>query len=169
MRRLYMALENLISIAIPPDTKQQAIDGIKSVDQLLTSFLHPLSDTQRANIAKVSDGTEPYMSKINSYVTTNPEFAPSFMDVSEFKKDYLAYADCLDIIKPLKQLLSKLEDTKTLCGSEGYTQSLLYYHSAKQAAKNGVANSKVIYDDLKKRFPSNPHKEEPAQAPPEQA
>ena len=159
-----MALENLISIVIPPETKQQIIDGVKSVDQLLTSFVHPLSDTQRASIPKISDGTEPYIGKTSTYVTTNPEFAPSFMDVPEFKKDYAAYADCLDMIKPIKQLLSKLEDTKTLCGSEAYTQSLLYYHSVKQASKSGIGNSKVIYEDLKKRFPAIPHKDETATA-----
>jgi len=90
---------------------------------------------------------------------SNPEFAPAFMDIEEFKKDYTAYADCIEILNPLKQILSKLDDTKTLCGSEGYGQSLLYYNSVKQAAKKGVENSGVIYDDLKKRFPSNPHKE----------
>jgi len=58
-----------------------------------------------------------------------------------------------------QQVISKLNDTKTLCGSEGYGQSLLYYNSVNQAAKKGVENSGVIYDDLKKRFPSNPHKE----------
>ena len=156
-----MALENKISISIPAEVKQQVMDGIKSVNDLLAPFLYSLSDEQRKSIAKVSDGTEPYMSKINTYTVSNPEFSPAFMDVEEFKKDYTAYAVCLEILNPLKQLLSKLDDTKTLCGSEGYSQSLLYYHSVKQAAKKGIENSNVIYDDLKKRFPSNPHKEVP--------
>ena len=156
-----MALDNLISISIPAEVKQQAVDGIKSVDQLLSTFLYSLSDDQRKSIAKISDGTEPYMAKISSYTGSNPEFTPAFMDVEEFKKDYLAYADCLEMINPIKQLLAKLEDTKILCGSEGYGQSLLYYNSVKLAAKKGIGNSAVIYDDLKKRFPTNPHKAEP--------
>ena len=52
-----MALENKISITIPDEVKQQVMDGLKSVNDLLTPFLYSLSDVQRKSIAKISDGT----------------------------------------------------------------------------------------------------------------
>jgi hypothetical protein len=38
-------------------------------------------------------------------------------------------------------------------GSEAYQASLIFYNSAKMAARQDIPGAKAVYDELRKRFP----------------
>ena len=100
----------------------------------------------------MGDGTEPFVGKVLDYAKVNKEFAPAFMDVSELETDFKAVKSLTGIYRSLLQLTQQLDDSILLSGSEAYTASLIYYNSAKLAAKMNVPNAKPIVDDLKQRF-----------------
>ena len=54
--------------------------------------------------------------------------------------------------RDLKQLESNLNDTLMVAGPEAYIGALSYYNSVKYGARLNVADAKVIYEDLRKRF-----------------
>ena len=54
--------------------------------------------------------------------------------------------------RDLKQLESNLNDTLMVAGSEAYVGALSYYNSVKYGPRLNVADAKVIYEDLRKRF-----------------
>jgi hypothetical protein len=48
-----------------------------------------------------------------------------------------------------------VDDTKMIAGSEAYQATLVFYKSVKVAAAQDIPGAKVVYDELKTRFPGS--------------
>ena len=48
-----------------------------------------------------------------------------------------------------------ISDTQMTAGSEAYQAALVFYNSAKVASSQGVPGAKAVFEELKRRFPSN--------------
>jgi hypothetical protein len=62
------------------------------------------------------------------------------------------------ILNTVQELEQVLGDTELVAGSEAYQAALVFYHSAKTAATQDVPGGKVVYDELKTRFPGGKRK-----------
>ena len=148
-----MANPNRISIDIPQQVITDVINSLTAIRNSLQPYLQSLTVDDRQTLPKMSNKTVSFVNKIKDYVDTNPEFAPSFLDVPELRKDIAA----VNALKPLndicEQLASNLNDTIMLLGSEAYQASLIYYANVKLASHTGQANAKPVYEDLSERFP----------------
>ncbi|GAB4329049.1 MAG: hypothetical protein OHK0038_03010 [Flammeovirgaceae bacterium] len=144
--------ENRISINLSQSEIDKINAAIKTLSDILQPYLIALEAEDKAALPKIKDKTIAFAEKANQYIQNNPEFIPPYLDVNEFKKDYHAFNTLNQFLKPLVQLVSNLEDTATLCGSEALQAILMYYNSIKMAAKNNVPGAKSIYDDLSVRF-----------------
>jgi hypothetical protein len=164
-----MDTENRISIEVPAELLEEVKTLINTAADKLTPFLISLTKKERKKIPKPGDYSSSFLGKTLGYATTDPRFAPQYLDVPEMKKDYKAGTDLLTVFKTLAKLYSGLDDTIMLCMSETYVASLTYYNSVKLAAKKNVAGSKVIFDDLKKRFEYTPPDEEEENTTPAQS
>jgi hypothetical protein len=112
----------------------------------------------------MGDKTIPFVEKAVSYCELKPDFAPRYLDIQELKKDFNAVQTITGIIRKLRPLISNLDDTNMLCGSDAYTHALTYYNSVKEAAKRNATDAKVIAEDLKLRFIAVPgNKQEEAE------
>ena len=100
----------------------------------------------------MNDKSLPFVQKALEYTQTNPEFAPPFINLPELKIDVEAVETLTKLERALTQLVSAVEDTAMLSGSEAYITSLAYYNSVKLAARNNIPAAQIIYDDLSKRF-----------------
>lgn len=147
-----MSTENIVSVKITPQDMQTVLDALKLVETTLKPYLIALTPNERKNKLKMGDKSFPFVEKVTEYVVSNPEFVPSYMNVNNLQVDFSAVNELTQIIRQTDQLSSTLNDTILLSGSEAYTNSLIYYNSVKQAAKNNIPNAKPIYNDLKKRF-----------------
>jgi hypothetical protein len=154
--------ENSVSIEIPASEMDKVLDALKTIDAVLKPYLVALTPTERQTLPKMSDKTTPFVEKCLEYAQTNPQFAPSYMNVGELLIDMKAISDLTKILRPIEQLNENLNDTTMLSGSEAYTAALTYYNSVKQAAKMNVPNAKTIYEDLVKRFEKPSKKKEKA-------
>lgn len=147
-----MAQKNLVSATLTDEQKTAVKASLQSINDTLT-FLISLTDDQRKDGLKLGDKTVSFLEKFRTYVGTDPQFLPSYLDLTEFNKDYSLLKDLSELVKITTQLLQKLEDTYTEAGIEALTVALVYYNSVKAAAKNGTTGAQAIYEDMKKRFP----------------
>ena len=56
------------------------------------------------------------------------------------------------------QLEEGISGTEMSAGSEAYQAALVFYHSVKLAAVQDVPGAKVVYEELKTRFPGGRRK-----------
>ena len=147
-----MSKENQVSIQISPADLKTVLEAAKLIETVLKPYLIALTPDERKKKAKMGDKTVTFVEKTTEYAVTNPEFAPSFLNVEDLLIDFKAVGDLTQIIRPLEQLVSKLGDTILLSGSEALMGGLMYYSSVKQANKSNIPNAKTIFEDLKVRY-----------------
>jgi hypothetical protein len=147
-----MSINNQISVEIPQIVLDEVSQKLQDCKTLLAPYLYGLTKDERKGLFKMGDKTVATVQKVKSYLTTNPEFAPGYMDKQEFLKDEAVVSGLNPISNIARQLSSDLDDTIMLAGSEALVAAMLYYGMSKQAATNGVITAKPVYDDLKQRF-----------------
>lgn len=106
----------------------------------------------------MGDKTVATVQKTKSYVVTNPEFVPSYMDKVEFLKDEAVITQLKPIVNLANQLSSDVDDTIMLCGVEALASALFYYGQVREANSKGVPTAKPIYEDLSERFARKSYK-----------
>lgn len=147
-----MSTNNQISVEIPQTVLNEVNQKLQECKTLLSPYLKALTADDRKSLFKMGDKTVATVQKVKSYLETNPEFAPVYMDKDEFLKDEAVVTGLNPISNLVDQLASDLADTITLAGSEALMASMLYYGTTKEAASKGVATAKPIYEDLSQRF-----------------
>ena len=148
-----MSTPNRVSAEIPAAVITDVTTKLNEVTALLKPYLQALTEQERQDIPKMADKTFAFVTKTAAYTVSNPEFAPGFMDVPEFNKDFKLSAALKPMLDISKQLCDNLGDTAMLGGSESFVAALVYYGGVRMAAKNGEPAARAIYDDLKLRFP----------------
>jgi hypothetical protein len=147
-----MSTSNQISVSISDAVIAQASTHLQEAKNLLAPYLQGLTDKERIGIVKMGDKTVATVSKIKSYLQTNGEFTPSYFNTEEFLKDEQLVQQLYPLSTLAEQLSSDLGDTLMLAGSEALQAALIYYGAVNNAAKQGVAAAKPIYEDLSQRF-----------------
>lgn len=155
-------METKISGSISPETKQAILDEIGSIESKLT-FLINLKAEDRHTLAKMGDKTLAFVTKGLDYAKQNPSIVPPFLDVAKYDSEVKIVTDLSSIMKPLRQLLEKIDDTAMLAGSEAYASALVFYNAVKSASKVDVPGMKTIYEDLQTRFPGRGKTTPPAE------
>ncbi len=144
--------ENKISIEILTADLADINTAVQTLLKKLEPYLIALNADDKKGLAKIGERNLPYVEKTLQYAVSNPEFLPPYIDVVEFRKDFDAFRVLRELLRPLAQITSNIDDTATLCGSEAIDATSAYYGSVSQAAKLNVPNAKAIYDDLSQRF-----------------
>jgi hypothetical protein len=96
----------------------------------------------------MGEASRPFVGKVIEYVETNPEFKSPYNNVEEMNKDWTLINQLGPIYNVLNQIVSNLDDTLMEAGAEVLDQANKYYGSVQIAAKNGMSNSKRVYEDL---------------------
>ena len=156
-----MSSQNQISIDIPQAVIDEVTDKLQECKTALAPFLQGLTAEERLSLFKMGDKTVATVQKVKSYMDTNPEFIPAYMNKTEFLKDEKVVTQLNPIANLAKQLTSDVEDTVMLTGSEALQESMLYYGQVKEATSKGVPTAKPIYEDLKQRFSKRARKTNP--------
>ena len=120
---------------------------------------------QCQTITNMGDGSLPFTEKAAEYARTNPEFLPPFVKVEEFATDFKAARMLKNLYQSLSQLVSRIDDSMLLSGSEAFLAARAYYATVKTASKANAAGAKVIAADLSERFAGQGKGAEPAPEP----
>ena len=158
-----MSTDNRISATLP-DADFNGILGHIAAIKVLMPFLLSIPNSERNRIAKFGDKSQAFDDKIASYEGQRPDLVPSFTSVPEVTKDRTLIAKMHTINGALGQLTDDCASTELILGGDIADHDKAFYAAVRLAAANGVAGAQAIYDDLKQRYPSVPHR--PATPPP---
>jgi hypothetical protein len=156
-------MENRVSFSITIEVEQSILDAIAQIESDLPMLIN-LSAEDRHDLPKMGDKTLAFVTKSLEYAKQNPGVVPPFLNIPEFEKDVNAATSMSKILRPLKQLLERIDDTTMLTGSEAYSAALIFYGAVKGAAKADVGGMKTVYDDLQSRFPGRSKTAAPTQS-----
>lgn len=157
-----MSVKNQISIEIPQVIIDKVLQRLQDCKNDLVPYLQGLTADEREKMLKMGDKTVATVQKTKSYVDTNPEFVPAYMDKIEFLKDEALVTQLNPVSNLATQIATDVADTIMLAGSEALYNALLYYGQVNEAHSKGVPTAKPIYEDLSQRFskrnrkPKNP-------------
>lgn len=154
-----MPVENRVSIQLSVEEKTRLNNAVKEINTVLKPYLQSVSANDKMNLPKLSESNIPFVMKVLSYCETEPRFINPYTDVNEYKTDIRAYEELNELLRQINPIISQLEDTAFLCGSEAYVSALAYYNSVKLAAKMDVPGAKPVLEDLKIYFHKSPRKE----------
>jgi hypothetical protein len=150
-----MSKTNKISAVISEQDMTTIISHAEDTKKKLP-FLLDLSPEEKQELPKMRDRNVSWVHKVLEYAQANPSLVPGYVDLKEWAKDVKLAEDLLKLYRPLAQLVSQLDDSLTLAGSEAMMASLAFYNNLKGAAKAGVPGTKPMLEDLSSRFPGRP-------------
>lgn len=102
-------MENRVHIQILDEDLTALQDAMVVFNTLLNPILKTLDTQERRALPKMSDGTEPFVSKALEYAKTNPKFLPPFVSVDEMEVDLRAVETLNTFLRPMRQLIDGLE------------------------------------------------------------
>jgi hypothetical protein len=147
-----MSISNRVSEVIPEAVITEVTNKLNECRIALAPYLLGLTEQERQDLFKMGNKTIATVQKVQSYVQTNPDFIPSYMQTNEFEKDVAVASVLTPLHNVALQLASDMDDTRMLAGSEALAEALIYYGSVREASSRGIAQAKPIYDDLVQRF-----------------
>lgn len=147
-----MSTQNQLSILIPTTVIDEVMLKLQERKTSLAPYLQGLTTEERKSLFKMGNKTVANVQKTKSYVDTNPEFVPGYMDKTEFLKDEAIVSLLIPISNLALQLATDVDDTVMLAGSEALQAAMLYYGQVKEANSRGIPTARPIYEDLSQRF-----------------
>lgn len=148
-----MSQQNLVSFGLPENDLVEINAAIATLRTKLLPALKTIKPEEKSELSKMGDKTVAFVQKALEHCAANPELAPQFLDMAEFRADVITVESLRAIYAPLLQITDSLSDTMTLAGSDAYAAALIFYNSVRNARKSNIAKAGTIYDDLATRFP----------------
>jgi hypothetical protein len=150
-----MSDTNRISVTITDQNVSDVIGHIDGIEAVL-NFL--ISREEGDNSVLLGEKSVGFDEKADGYMTSNPEFIPTYVEMPEVLKDRTARTQFLKFLPRLRVLAAKAEDTFNVIGNEIMYADLAYYTNTAEAAKHGKPGAGDIHDDLATRYPGRPAK-----------
>jgi len=150
-----MANDNQISVVITDQNVTDILGHLTAIQTVLPFLINrPAGDDN----VMLGDRSAAFDEKCASYMASNPEFLPSYIDPAEVVKDRTARAQFQKFLPQLHLLASQVQDTYDVIGNEAYIADLAYYNNTADASKRGRANAADIHRDLATRYPGRSSK-----------
>ena len=154
-REKKMPLQNQVAVTFTADQLTLIRTALQTLNSALRPQLVQLVPQSRQELPKMGDKSIGFVSKTLEHARNNPDFAPRYFSIEEASIDFNAVTLLREFNNTLGSLAEMVQDTMMLSGSEVYAASLSFYNAIKGAAKDGQPGAKLIYDDLRARFPRN--------------
>jgi hypothetical protein len=151
-------MDNKHSTAIPANILTQVQGFIKQANTALLPYVKSLTPNERQIMAKMGEKTLSFVEKAHEFALQNANLVPPFLDMKEFDTDFADAHNLWAVLLASQQLHENLDDTTMVAGSEAYQAALIFYNSAKMAAKQDIPGAKAVFEELRKRFPHGKHK-----------
>ncbi|MGE5669992.1 MAG: hypothetical protein ACM31E_01020 [Fibrobacterota bacterium] len=148
-----MPILNQVAVTFTEEQITQIRGALQTLDTVLKPQLIQLGPQSRQELPKMGDKSIGFVSKTLEYAQSNPDFAPKYFNVNDALTDFRVVPVLREFSTTVNVLAEMLQDTMTASGSEAYAASLSYYNGVKAAVKDEQPGAKLIYDDLRSRFP----------------
>jgi hypothetical protein len=148
-----MSSDNRVSAAITNQTVTDIVGHLTAIQALLP-FL--ISRPQGETNVMLGERSVGFDEKCGTYMESNPEFIPGYIDAAEVLKDRVLRAQLNKFLPQLELLAAKARDTFDIVGNELMMVDLAFYNATGDAGKRGIANAGDIHRDLATRYPGRP-------------
>ena len=135
---------NLISTSISEKQIQEITSAIDRINAQLPTLV-TLSNEEISSLPKVSYKNIDFYHEVLDFADTYPDLIPPHIDVQEIRKDLQLIESLTKILKPMKKLVKKLEDSTLLAGSEAYIPSLAIFNSVKAGTTRSRSQHLTIH------------------------
>ena len=152
---------NRISVTVTDKNVTDILGHLDAIEAILPFLLSRDAGDNNVMLGEKSVGFD---EKCKSYMGSNPEFLPSYVESAEVLKDRAARDQFLQFLPRLRLLAAKADDTFDVIGNEIMLADLAYYNNTADAAKHGSPSAGDIHDDLAARYPGRPTKAPAAKA-----
>ena len=125
-----MKYPNLISTTISEKELEDILNCISGIDEKLSDLV-TLTDEELAALPKTGKNAIEFISESLKMAEKHPALVPDNIDIEEIKKDVDLIKSINIILRSLRALMKKLEDSAILAGSEAYLPSLAIYNTVK--------------------------------------
>jgi hypothetical protein len=127
-------------------SQEQILEITAAIDRINAQLptLVSLTNEELSSLPKVSMKNIDFIHEVLDFADTYPDLVPSHIDVQEIRKDLGLIESISKILKPMKQLVKKLEDSALLAGSEAYIPSLAIYNSVKAGTARSRSHHMTI-------------------------
>jgi len=125
-----MADSNLIDAVLSAD-RQAAIATHLAALKADLSFLISLTAEDRQALPKMGDKTQAFVEKASDVTTRHPEILPGRFNAEGFRHDVELARVLTPILREVRELYAKLDDTVFAASSEAFSAALLVYQYAK--------------------------------------
>ena len=111
-----------------------------------------LSPAQRRQLLGAGVRRYGFLDKVSDLATSNPEFVPPYLNVTQMKRRIRETEMLRDIVAYLQQMLRIFEDLLLINGDEAFRLALMYYNSVRDAARRRVPGAMPLYHMLEPFF-----------------
>lgn len=144
-----MADSNLIDVVLSAD-QQAAITTHLAAIKADLSFLISLTTEDRQALPKMGDRTQAFVDKALDVVTRHPEILPGRFKPEDFRRDAELTKALTPILREVRELHAKLDDTVFAASSEAFSAALLVYQYAKTNNLSGELDEDLA--EMGRRF-----------------
>ncbi|MFH0974612.1 MAG: hypothetical protein V1874_02385 [Spirochaetota bacterium] len=141
-----MSTQNLVSASITPETKQDVMAKILSIQTSL-NFLLTLKAEEITSLFKPGNNYAPFVELAFNTANSHPEIMSRVFDIDEFKKDYLIYKDLSLICGQVNELAKGLNNTLTAASSDTLIGALEVYDAVKKN-QSKVAGLNAVAEEM---------------------
>jgi hypothetical protein len=151
-----MAIQNLVSASIAPDTKADILSKLTDIRGKL-NFMMSLKPSDIQSMVKVGNNYAPFLDKAYATLEAYPDIVTKTFNQEEFRKDYQLGKDLTIIVDQMKQLTESLENTLTAANSDTMIAALEVYTAVKQHADR-VPGLNLVSEEMAVFFKRTHHK-----------
>ncbi len=131
-------------------TEELSTNVYQLVEQLegLLGFAAGLPWAERKRMAKMGRKNVDFVQRAFMHAGTSPDYLPAGTGLTDFSRDLNGGKWLRGLLKRLKSMVKKIDDTAMLAEVESFNTSRMYYSCTKMAARAGDANAERIAKDL---------------------
>ena len=144
-----MSDSNLIDAVLSAD-QQTAVAAHLAAIKASLSFLISLTADERRALPKMGDKTQAFVEKALDVTTRHPEILPGLFKAEDFRRDVELVKALTPILREVRELFAKLDDTVFEASSEAFAAGLLVYQYAKTNNLSGELDDDLA--DMGRRF-----------------
>jgi len=146
-------MKNLHQSSIPKEVLTETLNKLNEINSMLSPYLLTITKDEKKSLAKMGNKSLAFVTEAHQFSKQYPNLRPAFMTQEEFDTDMADATGLLPITSNVVKLLSQLDDTSVVAGSEAYNHALMFYNNTKLAAKNGVPGAQKVLNELKACYP----------------
>lgn len=163
-----MNMTNKIAIKkIPVEVLINAQKRLDEVINIVEPYVVALTPSERQTLVKIGAESIKFLELAHTFAVEYPGLFPIFRKAAVFKEEFFTVRELWTFGNKLEQLKSNVSDTEMAAGSHALETALDFSHTVKIAARHDIPGARVIYEELKPRFPSkrrNQHRIKDSQA-----